>query len=740
MSAQSTSAVVRSSSAVPSRSLFRRLWLCALGAALVGTIASASSAFEEGAPGLFRSIWPEEVPAALTDSSFNRLDGNWAEWSQQATAEVARFYSEPGTTAAKQQQLADLKHRLSVMQKALNDSRYKSLALPLEQISRDLERRIDLADAALALDGVNLGASAEQIAGRAAIVLERDTALTNSLASITGGPAWRDFIKAPALRSALEANPQGPEAVAAAKATLERLAKVDVIEDAIQKAFLSRPEFTAMRSAVTAYVTVQDAGSPEQAQTLFREGLKDLIAGIEGYEAAPNQHDAERVRRSFQSLRALGGDQLARLSYVLQKHYFNYNTRIVASESFLTRLMNDSRCEQGSVVDCILGAAVSGYQWTNTSATINLKPSPNTIRLDLVLSGVTQSNTQGVTEQATVFTSGYHTFHATKEVNYNGGGFFTGPAGISVNANNTTTGATTKFSWVPLLGRFADNIAVSEAVKRKEASEQIAASRIQDKVLPRFNSEVDQAFAKAHSRMQSELFGGLRSVGLYPDAEQFETLDDRLKISTRLMAADELGGSAPPASLLVPAGANLLLHETILNNSVDRMGLAGKNFSEDELRNHIQEFLTRALQRPITLQPLAKPAPAAGEYDDDESADDLRFQFDAQDPIRLQVADGELLISLKATFQRKDKDDIKDQTVSIPVTFSVQNSEIVVTRGDVRVTGGTASRFIQKRLERTLPPTTSASGKVTLKGPSREVDAYVKSISLVDGWVGIAVE
>src|SRR6185503_9956786 len=116
----------------------------------------------------------------------------------------------------------------------------------------------------------------------------------------------------------------------------------------------------------------------------------------------------------------------------------------------------------GAVRDVILGANVSGNQTTTVTAGVDLKPSNDGIRLQLVIDGVARSNTVGVTDQANVYTHGYHVFKAWKPIVFDGNKFMTGNADISVRANNQTQGVSTRYSNVPLFGGFADSIARGE--------------------------------------------------------------------------------------------------------------------------------------------------------------------------------------------------------------------------------------------------------------------------------------
>ena len=302
----------------------------------------------------------------------------------------------------------------------------------------------------------------------------------------------------------------------ALEVTRSKLAKPESLTDPAQKAFLSRPAFLALESAVNEHLASITASPQQDNVAALRDGLKKLIAAIEDYESSASGEAAAAVRAAWKNVKSVAPFRGDRVESVMAVQYFNYNLRIVATESFLGRLLSDSRVEQGQVNDFILGANVGGTQVTSTTVNVDIKPAADRVRFDLILNGNVQSNTAGATSQATIYTQGYHTFVARKDIVFDGHTFRSYPGTIAVSANNTTTGGTTRFSGGLLFGRMSERIAMQEAANRRPASEAIARERISDRVLPRFNSEVDRSFADASHRLDTELYAGLRLNGTVP--------------------------------------------------------------------------------------------------------------------------------------------------------------------------------------------------------------------------------
>ena len=478
-------------------------------------------------------------------------------------------------------------------------------------------------------------------------------------------------------------------------------------------------------------------GAPELVNN-----LKALLAALDQYELNQSKVAAAEARRAYSAVQAAGGSGVSRLTNVLARHYLNYNLRIDASEAFLTKVVNQHRLDNGYVDDCILGAKVDGCQTTVSEVSVQLCPSNEHARINLVVTGHINSNTQGVTPQATVFTWGDHYFTAQKEIDFDGEQFWTGPAMVSVNANNYTTGAQTKFSGVPLFGRLADSIAVHEAENRRPESEAIAASRVTDRVVPQLDTEDNRDFGAqgANSLSLQKRIATWRGLGVYPDTKSYKSSDTNLYVNARVMAGDELGGAAPKP--IHGSGVTLQIHESLINNSTDRAGLQGQTMTQDQVADLLDERISKLLGRSLRVKPVEK--------DTDEDKGPNTLIFNATDPIRVHAANGELNLTIRAAFRQEGKEDIPEQIVTLPIRFSVQGTKLVVERGEVSVAPAEKPDNVAKQI------TTAGVIKAKFENamPRRELDRVLKierpdhttanatitRVDLVDGWVIILME
>lgn len=710
---------------------------------VVACVATGTWAVDESANLGLRGIFPAAAPAQLGPEEFARLDGNWAKWSKGAAEAVADFYAKLETSdiAGQRAALKVLNAKLDVMQRAIEDPRYKSLLVPLTVLHTRLAQRVDFAEAVLdTLETDPQKVRATKLVAQAKGIQSAVGELRAYLATRPNGSLWLPYVKADALQKTLAADPSSEGSITTVREAKGRIAGREGLADAKQKEFLSQPAFLQFEKSLDQYLTAVAWQPPAPNSAELRAQLKGLLDAADGYAASRSSEDAAKARAAQEAIAKLAPDGGDRIASVLQKHIFNYNVRVVASEEFLNRLLSEARTEKGPVTDYVMGATVSGNQTTATRVFIDLKPSNKTARFDLGLNGQISSSTVGVTSEATVYTQGNHSFVARKEVNFDGLKFVTSPATISVNPHNTTTGIATNVGG--LFSGIANNIASQEVEARRGAAEAHAAMRVRENVLPKFNAEADKNFAEAGPKLEKDVFSGLKATGLYPDTFVYTSSDTTLRLHSRLMAPNELGADLPPSQLATQGGAVLQMHETAVNNAIDRMGLAGQTLTEPQLREKLEAFFTKALNRPVKLE--APPKPAADAADDDDKGPSAII-FSTTDPMRVRFENGELVLVMRAGFKQEGKDDIPTREITVPMTFEVKNKKVIVTRGNVQVVaadgegGGIAiNGVVRKKIQSALPDR-EVDSKVELKGPKNTVVTNISGITLLDGWVQVSV-
>ena len=708
------------------------LAVCAVCAAFAAAQEQPPAGSSAGLNGLLNESMPENLSAAI-----DALPETWKDWGEDLRADLNALHTgQDATVEAQRARLAALRQKADVVANRAADPRYAGGRQSLVQLSGRLSRWLDLLQASL--DTLTLDPSVRQVRLQQAQQKLAQSAqqCDGYLRGYTAGEKWTKYL---ALDTATQVGGSGGGAVPALAQVPAKLRKAEVSPE--QREFLQKPVLVAYTQAVQDYVAV--AGNVQAAadNDAVRGALKTLLDAYSAYQSEHTKESSTAVRQAYDQLRANSMDGGARMTSVLTTVAFNYNMRLTASETFLNRLVAECRAESGPVRDCILGADVTGCQTTHSQVYFDLLYSPVDVRWDVTARGHVNSNTQGEKCIATIYTHGSHHYFMQKRVIFNGDTFFTEGARISVDANNQTVGARTKLSWVPLLGRLSEGIAMQQAQAKQAQTEAIARQRVASRAVPRMNYEVDQKFGpggELTAKFQTNVSGRLQAEGLYPDAKQWYSTDLELLGSTRTMGPNELGGSAPAPYPAPVTGVGVQLHESLLDNAADKIGVAGQTMTDAQFREHLQQFFSRLLNRQIEVT----PAPQ------EEGDKTITFVFDEVDPISVRVDDGEILVSLKAGLQREGEEPLPAQILTVRFHPSLAGDKLVMEPGTVSVVAasGMASPMqlavsvaikdqIQKKLTRK-----EYDRVYHLNLENKQVPVSVTSIEAIDGWLVLMAE
>lgn len=714
----------------PGRWIACALVALAAGGASLGFALNQDSA--SGPVGL-QGIWPDFPPRSLSVDQFSQLDHRWAEWSEAAAIDVANLYSLQDKTVEQQYELlAKVRERVDVLEKAMRDPAYAMIHEELTDVWAPLDLHVDLFRASLDLVSADATPAAKKAlpAAKDALADAMD-AVRSDLKSIPNGSAWLPYLDLAKIEKTLSANepPTGLEELAA---KLDPAAQD--LSDA-QTEFLRQESLQNLAQQARTYaalVRISKNGADSEA---LRQALASLIEAIDYHEASPTDETAAAIRGARDDLRLAAGPAAEALDDLIRMNYLNYNLRLVADASFLSKLTSVHDVTVGPVRDCFMGANIFGNQRTKTNANLVFIPSNERAQFKLVLDGVANSWTTAYAEQATVNSVGRHYFHATKPVSFNGDRFAFSPARVSVDPHIRHTGISTKFDHI-FFGLFKGLIqrkAMKEANERLPAGRAHAADELRAKLLPQFNSEVEENFAELNREIA--IFDAALFVeNLAPAAERTRTTSDRFLFDAAVRAPEELSGSAPNIGSTRGEGFTLQIHESLLNNMADRWDLAGQSLTEMATRELLEIWFTDLLGREISF--------------DDESgkpADPSIITFSETDPIRFNIQNGNVVLILRAGIETEDGEKVPPQVVEVPLELTMVDGDIKVERGTVVVSPLERPRsrarqiaragIMRNQIEKSIPNGT-IDGTFTIEQEGREpVAVTIERIDAQAGWL-----
>lgn len=244
---------------------------------------------------------------------------------------------------------------------------------------------------------------------------------------------------------------------------------------------------------------------------------------------------------------------------------------------------------------------------------------------------------------------------------------------MAVNPNNQTVGVRTDFDRLPIIRGIARSIAFDKAQELKGQSEAIAARKLANQALPRFESEVGGKFQDANSNLQDNFLKDLEERGIAPESYSTRSSETHLAMSTRTIGPTSLSSAMPPDAPAPRRGIAIQAHESVINAALTSLKLGGPT-TPVQLIETIEEALEDLADKKLELR---RPE------EKDKQAD---FDFEAEDPIRVRFDENRIVLLFRTGFYQYDKGEerpeqptLDKQVFEIPIEVTFENGEIILT-------------------------------------------------------------
>lgn len=274
-----------------------------------------------------------------------------------------------------------------------------------------------------------------------------------------------------------------------------------------------------------------------------------------------------------------------------------YGIHVGVTQAFLDELIKVESRDAGPVRDCILGAQVVGSQSTETTVHVRLVPNDQQAELEFQLSGVTRNMTENRTPQATIQSEGLHRFEVSKSVTFDGKKLLTRSPSATMYPYQRNRAATTPASSIPILGPLVSQYALQMANQRRPMAERITAQRITEKVVPQFNSSVDERLTELNSQLRDVLPKHLPLLGISEPTTRVWTTDKQMKVSFAWETVRSCPEYVPSVVAADSSELRVALHSEAVKVWLESLPLGGLEIPVDNLDQWQKE-----LQRSLSLR------------------------------------------------------------------------------------------------------------------------------------------
>ncbi|MEM1069088.1 MAG: hypothetical protein AAGI63_09345, partial [Planctomycetota bacterium] len=242
----------------------------------------------------------------------------------------------------------------------------------------------------------------------------------------------------------------------------------------------------------------------------------NLLRQLERQEANAIDLGSIDIANSIQSLRFAESPAVAEIGRQIDRHYRNANIRLAISQQMLERAIPAMDPQQIPVRTTILGSRVRGTSNIQSDLRIQLYPSANRWKLDLLALGDVRTNSTGFNSGVSVRTLGNANFEASTPIEIRADGIDIRDANANVRGATRLRGISSKYDDWPVLGTFVRNIARSRYKAIQTQTNRIANQTIRDQVKQEFDDRLTQQVDQATERLGEMVLGPLGRMKLDP--------------------------------------------------------------------------------------------------------------------------------------------------------------------------------------------------------------------------------
>ncbi|MFO0876438.1 MAG: hypothetical protein U0840_03615 [Gemmataceae bacterium] len=410
------------------------------------------------------------------------------------------------------------------------------------------------------------------------------------------------------------------------------------------------------------------------------------------------------------------------------------------SQGLLNAVAGGPRERPKPVRDCILGTSIRGSSYTRGQSSVELVPDENHMCVDIVLKGLTTTDTVGRNKPVCLYSDGTICFEVRQRAWIDTAGVKLGEPVAQARSDSTLRCLTTDYRGA--LDRLIKGVALRRYEKQKDEATFIADRHAEDE----YEKDMSEDMRKEADRMQKDLneyLDTLRKQGVARELLRVRTLQHVVQITAAYWPTS--GPRREPPPLVRDVGdLTARAHEATLGHYL-RSRLAGEKLTEENARERMASLL--GLPAP---KKTATPAPKNGN-NNQKKGPEWTLTFDRNEPIRFRFDGGEMVAVVRIAEFTSDEDTYPAMDVTARYVFEQDRTGSKLRRkspveaypaGFVPGQGKKLSArqmsvrsVVEKRLNQSVPETVPLED-ITLTGELAKISPLrVTGLEPIGGWL-----
>jgi hypothetical protein len=524
------------------------------------------------------------------------------------------------------------------------------------------------------------------------------------------GADWRQFL----LWEQLHSVPSSPASTAQIAAeVLNRLDRA--IRRDEQKAFLTQGVMARLHESLRHLA--QPSDDPGQ-----------LIQQIERFEQSRFASDARLLAQTRQAMAWSDAPENRALADEIEANYRGSNLRINVTEELLNRIADQPQPISGFVNEVIAGVPTRGRNHTTSNLQIDLIPDTDRARIALLANGKVAARTWSGKGPGRVSNDSRAQFTAQQLLELTPNGIHPLPPAASASSRAALRSIESDFDGVPFLGGVVRSLIRDMYEERRFLARRETENKVVNEVEAELSRQATEKTREFNQQLQSRVLDPLARLGLDPLAVSTSTTNDRLTLRVRIADERQLAAYTPRPRAPSNSLASLQVHESAVNNVLERLGLDGRTFTLAELHAWVTGRLG--------ITSVADP---------DSMPDNVTVSFAPQNALHVDFQNGQLRLQLRLAEIHRAPDRWRNMTVTVhyrPVLGDphgrLERDGVVQlagqrlnAKGQVGLRGIFSKIFSKNRVIELIP--------AQIASDPRLAGVEVSQFLVRDGWVGVAL-
>jgi hypothetical protein len=368
---------------------------------------------------------------------------------------------------------------------------------------------------------------------------------------------------------------------------------------------------------------LRDAASGE---TDFGQFLTDL----EAYEAGSSALAEAKLNSHFQNYYWSRYRPVQAVAEVFDANYRGANFEIEISDRLINSILPRNMTFNQPVQDRILGAQVFGNSRIHNQLSVELIPDDQHLSFRMISNGRVLSRTRAHASGFVFNSLGNAMVNASKGIAIGPGGVQTLPADVVAEAQSRLINVRSKVDSVPVVGWLARHVAEQKQQQKSEQANQIVEQKLRNEFGNRVDQEIQDRVEEGRQWLRQNIIDPFNQLEVEPTVLGMRTTGNAAMIAYRLAGLDQNASNTVRPQPLPGCLVGAQIHESAINNIINRIEINGETFTAPEFMQHISGLLGRS---DVALN--------AGEHED------VKFQFASRDALRLDFDEDRVGITLR---------------------------------------------------------------------------------------------